>query len=437
MQKDVKRIVFALFLAAIIMLSSCSGTTDIKSEYNTNWKLDILQDSLVDGCYTRFLLASGNKKIYFDGLCEVDKREDYTLAVVDLTGDSIPEIAVIFTVAHGTGCLIQEAHIFDGVTFDRYEVRDAVDLAYGHLSLSADDAAYYITGESETFVIDKAEIISKADYGAKLFPLPFFEFICEYKIQDGHLYAYLPIQAGMTEFCGGIEILYKLNSNFFDCESITVNMETEKQLLASIPELDVYIYAYAIKGETSFIESSPKTMIGAVDIYLETKNENPVWLYKRALARSEFGLYSGMFFFNEQNYLILVDYEHGGYGGGDERFMVFDENYSIVPIREKYRTPYNCLSLDDNDVFITLFDSWTFEIPLGELKESYNTGNIFGIEDNHLVDYYYVHPSELYDGKKTNGQITLCFKISYILENGEICIGTVDFVENEKYYRVH
>jgi hypothetical protein len=186
-------------------------------------ELHILWDSLRDGCYTRFLLAVGENEIYFDGLCEVDRDDDYALESVDLTGDGIPDIAVIFTAGHGTGCLVQEAHIFDGVTFEKYEVRNATDLAHDHLGLSADDDAYYIVTENDIFIINKAEIISKVDYDIELFPLPYFDLICEYKIQNERLCAYLPIQVGIVDFCGEIEILYKFDSNFFDLDTISVS----------------------------------------------------------------------------------------------------------------------------------------------------------------------------------------------------------------------
>lgn len=213
--------------------------------------------------------------------------------------------------------------------------------------------------------------------------------------------------------------------------------ENKKQLLASIPEMDIYIYAHAIDGETRFMKSTfDEYMLGSVDIYLETKNEYPIWLYNRTLARSEFKLYYGNFFDNDQNYLILVDYEHGGLGGGSEKVIVFGvESYSIIPIKEEDWISYSCQLTVNNDVLITLFDNWTFKIPFDKLIKSYDTGNKFIIEEGHLVNYLYLSPSELFDAQTTNGQFTLCFKIDYILEDGEICIGAINFVENEEYYR--
>ncbi|MCL2157921.1 MAG: hypothetical protein FWH48_00770, partial [Oscillospiraceae bacterium] len=58
------------------------------------------------------------------------------------------------------------------------------------------------------------------DYDVDLYPLPFFGLICQYAIQDGRLCAYLPIQVGMTEFCGRIEILYRFDFNCFEFDSI-------------------------------------------------------------------------------------------------------------------------------------------------------------------------------------------------------------------------
>jgi len=205
-----------LFGFAAAFFNGCVST---ENEYDV--KLHMLEDSLIDGCYMRFLLTVGDSEIYFDGVCEVDRKEDYTLDVVDLTGDGVADIAVIFTAFHGTGAFIQEAHIFDGITFERYEVRNAVDLAHGHLGLSADEKAYYINTGIDTFAINKADTYSSIY--SQSFALPFFGLICEYKVQDGHLYAYLPIQVGVSEYYGRIEVLYKFDSSCFDLGGITVD----------------------------------------------------------------------------------------------------------------------------------------------------------------------------------------------------------------------
>ena len=197
--------------------------TSSADENGCDVKLHMLEDSLIDGCYKQFLLTVGDREIYFDGVCEVDRKEDYTLDVVDLTGDGVADIAVIFTATHGTGCHIQEAHIFDGVTFERYEVRNAVDLVYGHLGLSADERTYYINTGSDTLAINKADTYSSI-YNQS-FALPFFGLICEYKVRDGHLYAYLPIQVGVSEYYGRIEIMYKFDAGCFDLGHIMVEGE--------------------------------------------------------------------------------------------------------------------------------------------------------------------------------------------------------------------
>jgi hypothetical protein len=200
-----------------------------------------------------------------------------------------------------------------------------------------------------------------------------------------------------------------------------------KQLLASISEMDVCAYAYArnIKDETGLTYH---------DIYLEVNNKEPLWLYARPLARSEFRLYYGKFFDDGRDYLIFVDYEHGGHGGGTEFFIVIDfNNHSVIPLREVDMTSYY-YQLNDSNIVFTPFDSWQFEIPIDKLVHSYKIGNIVIIENNRLVTYTYYTPGIPHDIQSIDGQLTLCFRAEYALKHGEVYIVTVDFVEDGKFY---
>ncbi|MCL2157916.1 MAG: hypothetical protein FWH48_00745 [Oscillospiraceae bacterium] len=220
-----------------------------------------------------------------------------------------------------------------------------------------------------------------------------------------------------------------VEKNVGDENQPTTYAETNKQLLAGIPEMDIYVYAYAIDGETLFADSA---MVGPVDIYLETKDEEPLFLYARTLARSEFRLYYGSFFGNGKNYLILTDYEYGGHGGGSETFTVFDgEGHCVMPIRDSGSISYDCQLAENKDIVIDLFDDWSFEISFDQLTKTHKTGNVLAIEEGHLANYLYVGISDLFDPNSTDGQFAACFKIDYILENGEIRIGSIDFVGDE------
>lgn len=215
------------------------------------------------------------------------------------------------------------------------------------------------------------------------------------------------------------------------------NAEIKKQLLASIPEMDIYAYAHNIEGKTVIDENADGGvyMLGLADIYLEAGDNEPLRLYERSLARSEFRFYYGSFFGDNHNYIILIDYEHGGHGGGSESFTAFDgESYSAIPA--KILQSPDCQLTGDKNVIVT-WDKWSFEIFFNLLKEAYNTGNIFTVEDGNFVEYFYIGIHDLFDETKTNGQYTLCFKLDYVIENGEICVGAVNFVENEEYYKVY
>jgi hypothetical protein len=190
--------------------------------------------------------------------------------------------------------------------------------------------------------------------------------------------------------------------------------------------MNIYAYAYARDRENEM-------EILYYDIYLEKGDNDPLWLYARPLARSVFRFYYGSYFDDGNDYIILVDYEHGGHGGGSEFFTVIDsENYSIVPT--KLLPPYDYQLTDSNDAIIVTLDRWMFEIPLDELILSHKTGDIVIIEDDRLVRYSYYSPSILFDEHRTDGQLTLCLRAEYILLEREICINSLTLVGDEKYF---
>jgi len=213
------------------------------------------------------------------------------------------------------------------------------------------------------------------------------------------------------------EIQISIPTNPLDNNNI---VESNKQLLASVPELNIYAYAIeALSDEMMF------------DIYIEADDKGLLWLYNRPLARSEFRFYYGKFFSDDRDYLIFVDYEHGGHGGGSEKFTILDrESFSIIPVESLPPYDYKLIA---NDVIVERGE-WEFEIPLDKVIEAYNHGNRIAIENDRLVEYSYFFFNVLYDSEKVKGQPTLCFKAEYIFVDEEVRVGALNFVEDEEYY---
>jgi hypothetical protein len=233
--KNIK--IYLMLTTLILLLASCSADTEnIMPEIpNDEVKLYILDD-IHERWYTRFLLTIGDNEIYFEGLAR-QWNEAPTPITADLTGDGIPEIIVIFDTSLGIGINIQEIHIFDGVTFEKYEVRCPIEILDEHLTLTADDEHYYVDTGTKMFIINKADITNRlnetdeiknydlyiqAEY---LSELPDYYFFCMYIIQNEVLHAYLPINVGGTLFYGMIEIIYEFVENKFVFTNIKVISE--------------------------------------------------------------------------------------------------------------------------------------------------------------------------------------------------------------------
>jgi len=200
----------------------------------------------------------------------------------------------------------------------------------------------------------------------------------------------------------------------------------ERILLASIPERDIYAYGHVTEGD-GFV----------VNIQLEVGDRVSKQLYTRYLARSDFRLYYGSFFDEYEYHLVFTDREHGGHGGGSETMMVFCGNtFDIIPIRwlwlSNRRDDYK---ISDNGYVIVSIDEWQFEIPLEQLTETYRHGNRFAIENNRLVEYFFYDISM--SGANHGMRYMLLFKAEYILEGGEISVGTLSFVYDKGYYSEH
>ena len=227
----VKRItIISIILCAAALYVSCSANADeneqgaginihnsTADETSNDVKLEVITDSLNDGLYTQFLLISGDREVYFDGRLALNRAGSEEVIVADLTGDNIPDIAVMFVWGYGTGVSVPEIYIFDGVTLEKYEVKDAVEIATEQIKSTADDDYFYVAYENDTLVINKSELDILFE---NLFPTAGWGSIYNYAIYNGELYAYMAPQISAAGFYGTIIIKYEFNANRFDYNSI-------------------------------------------------------------------------------------------------------------------------------------------------------------------------------------------------------------------------
>ncbi|MDR1689560.1 MAG: hypothetical protein LBS21_13265 [Clostridiales bacterium] len=210
---------------------------------------------------------------------------------------------------------------------------------------------------------------------------------------------------------------------------------TARQLLASIPEKGVSIYAYAMDAKTSInsnaVRGIPKELVGEIDIYLIAGDEM-VWLREGYKARYQYHLFSRNLF-NLDEYLLFVDYVHGGMSGGNTLMTVISgKEHTQIPMKQSFNIYEH--KLREKDVLITL-DDWEFEVPIDELNETFFGGNWFAIENGKLFEYfYYVVPDFGYVGPEERYMYSVCFKAEYVLRGGEITIGSLEIMDEPKYY---
>ena len=222
-------------------------------------------------------------------------------------------------------------------------------------------------------------------------------------------------------------ILLLLLSMLFGCTTTT---DEKKQLLMFLPEKEIYLYAHFIEGKTVIAH---ETFLGEVDLYLEVRGRSKIWLYERALARSEFRLYYGSFIIDDQNHLIVIDYEHGGHGGGSEKATVLNGiDYSVIP-----KEDYAFMKHEINGDMITFtVNGQIFELEVSDLFFSYKHGNKYVIENNRLIEYVYYYILEGVDmsGAVSGTSPTACFRREYTLRDETICVNDVSFVYEPELY---
>ena len=184
-------------------------------------KFKILEDNAVDGVYRQFLLTVGDTEIYIDGMLSHNRSEEIVTA--DLTGDGVEDIIVMLTKYTGTGVSVPEIHIFDGVTLEKYEVIDAVDIATEQLTASGDDDYFYVISDDDTLIIDKSVIGAARENQPEQ---PGWGSIYYYAVYENNLYAQVLNQVSFSEFYGTVLIKYEFDDNKFIFNSVELTHES-------------------------------------------------------------------------------------------------------------------------------------------------------------------------------------------------------------------
>jgi hypothetical protein len=207
-------------------------------------------------------------------------------------------------------------------------------------------------------------------------------------------------------------------------------LSERKELLVSIPDKGMCLYAYAIDGKTEF--NSGQLMF-EVDIYLEIEDKETVLIEKdHVKARTGYRLYYGDFF-DDGDYLIYVCCMTGNAWEWTESIKVFDgDEYIEIPIVESLDRVFFKYEVDNNDV-ITTVGEWNFSLPFSALPEMHRYGNEFEIENGSLVEYY--HYGIPFDNSDVD--YGLCFRAEYVLDERGICIKAISLMEGKEYYELY
>jgi hypothetical protein len=154
-----------------------------------------------------------------------------------------------------------------------------------------------------------------------------------------------------------------------------------------------------------------------------------IWSHENYTWRSEFRLLYGDFF-DGRDYLIVVWYTHGGHCGGVDSIIVFSgDDYAEVPV--KGLTEWDNYSITDNQAVVSI-NGWSFEIPLENLPATSRHGNWFDVEDGGLVEYffYYINMRSSVLGFDYRPG----FKAVYGMQDGEIVVVELSFVDGSEFY---
>jgi len=198
----------------IFLLSACAEPLTMD-----DIKLMGQESSLRDGQYTGFILSVKGKDISFTGVCNLYNVSD-KIIVSDVTGDDMPDICVVFTTASGTGVRLEEIHIFDGVTLEKYHISDIQSVLDEHVNSYSDDENYYIIADDIEYAVEKSRVpITPENTPDKAF----FEFLRRYEVEEKAIVSVIPIQIGMFDFFGHIKISYAFKDNTFHADKIEIS----------------------------------------------------------------------------------------------------------------------------------------------------------------------------------------------------------------------
>jgi hypothetical protein len=208
------------------------------------------------------------------------------------------------------------------------------------------------------------------------------------------------------------------------------NPYPERELLTSLPERDLYVYAYPIE-EKSRIGNDGVSLWDEIKFYLEVDGKL-VWMKDGYKTRPEYYLYFRNLFGGNE-YLLFVDYVHGGHGGGNTLLTIIDRvKYEPIPMESSFSVYEH--ETGDDEVKFTLND-WEFSVPIADLKMTYFNGNWFEICSGKLIEYFYYEIQDLdYKIKEIAYDYQVCFRAEYVLRNGEIKIDKLEIVDDLKYY---
>lgn len=213
-----------VIVMVICILSGCTPTTKKVllpplEEPLSEPTLDIsdisvmLQGKETDGLYHKFQLTYGSQVKQFKGnhLAWWDTPRIY---MIDVNDDQAKEIVVVLTAGHGTGCLIEELHIFDAITLHEYNCTNIFDIINDSLNFYNDAENYYIQSPSNLFTVSKS--IFYAEQNQLFDSIGIGEFIT-FSVDSDNLFCTLGCQVVANSFCGYLNIGLELDHDNIRC----------------------------------------------------------------------------------------------------------------------------------------------------------------------------------------------------------------------------
>ena len=198
----------------IFLLSACAEPLTIDDV-----KLTGQESSLRDGQYTGFILSVKGKDVSFTGACNLYNVSD-KIIISDVTGDGMPDICVVFITASGTGVRLEEIHIFDGVTLEKYQITDIQSVLDEHVDPYSDDENFFVIADETEYKVAKSLVPITPENSPDE---AFFEFHRLYEVEENTIVSVIPIQIGMFDFFGHIKVSYAFKDSYFSADVIEIS----------------------------------------------------------------------------------------------------------------------------------------------------------------------------------------------------------------------